>query len=93
MALEPSAGIIELIKRQLGLNEDFQAVTKIWENILGPMARHAEIAGFKKGQLFIDVSSSPHMQELVIRKKELIRQINQHYGAKKFIKDIKLKLK
>lgn len=69
MALESSSGIIEVLKKQLGLNEDFMAVLQIWENVLGPLAKRATIAGFKKGQLFVEASSSPHMQELVIRKK------------------------
>ena len=93
MALKPSAEIVELLKQQLGLNEDILTVLKIWENELGPLAGHAKIAGFKKGQVFVDVSSSAHMQELIIRKKELMKKINQHFGAKKVIKDLKLKLK
>jgi len=93
MALKPSAEIVDLLKQQLGLNEDFLSVIKIWENELGPLARHAVIAGFKKGQVFIDVSSSAHMQELILRKKDLIKKINQHFGSTKIVKDLKLKLK
>jgi len=93
MALRPSSEIVEILKQQLGLNEDFLTVLKIWDNMLGPLAGHVTIAGFKKGQIFVDAASSVHMQELIIRKKELIKKINQHFGSKKIIKDIKIKLK
>jgi len=93
MALRPSSEIIDVIKQQLGLNEDFLTVIKLWDNVLGSLAKHAVITGYKKGQVFVDVSSSAHMQELILRKKELMRKINQYFGTKKVVKDIKLKLK
>jgi Dna[CI] antecedent, DciA len=93
MALKPSSEIVETLRQQLGLNEDFLTIMKVWEKELGPLAKNAEIAGFKRGQVFVDVTSSVHMQELIIRKKELMKKLNQYFGAKTVIKDIKIKLK
>ena len=93
MAFKSSAAIVEILKQQLGLNEDMLTVLKIWDNELGHLSKHAAIAGFKKGQVFVDVTSSACMQELIIRKKELMKNINQRFGEKKVVKDIKLKLK
>jgi hypothetical protein len=93
MSLKASSEIIEVLKHQLGLNEDFITVLKVWEKELGPIASKVEIAGFKKGQIFVDVVSSVYMQELIIRKKELLKKLNQYFGGKKVVKDIKLQLK
>lgn len=93
MSLKPSSEIIDILRNQLGLNEEFLTVLSVWEKELGPLAKHAEIAGIKKGQIFVDVSSSVHMQEFIMRKKELMKKLNQYFGTKKVVKDIKLKLK
>jgi predicted nucleic acid-binding Zn ribbon protein len=93
MALEPSAGILEALKKQLGLEDEFPAVIMIWEKEVGGLARHAKVSGIKKGVLIIDVSSSAHMQELTVRKRDIIKRINQHFGGKKIVKNIKLELK
>lgn len=92
MALEPTAGIIEALKKQLGLDEDLMALAQVWEREAGALARHAKISGIRKGQIIVDVSSSAHMQELTARKKDIIKKINQHFGSKKIVKDIKIQL-
>ena len=92
MALEPTAGIIEILKKQLGLDEDLMALAQIWEREAGSLAKYAKVLGIRRGQLIVDVSSSAHMQELAARKKNIIKNINQHFGAKKIIKDIKIQL-
>ena len=93
MALEPSAGILEALKKQLGLEEEFPAIIMIWEKELGGLSKQAKVSGIKKGVLFVDVSSSAHMQELTARKRDVINRINQHFGGKKVVKNIKLELK
>jgi predicted nucleic acid-binding Zn ribbon protein len=93
MSFENSAGIVSALLKQLGFEEEFPAIIKIWEKELGTLSKHAKISGIKKGLLFVDVSSSAHMQELAARKRDVIARINQHFGGKKVVKNIKFELK
>ena len=93
MAFTFAGTIIEALKRNLGLDETTFAVMQIWEKELGPLADAARLVAVKKGSLIVEVASSAHFQELTLRRRELINKINQHFGGKKVIKEIKLRLK
>lgn len=93
MSFVPADEIINVLKKNLGLDEKTYALFKIWEKELGSLSKSAEIAGLKNGRLVVEVASSAHFQELTLRKRELTKKINQYFGSEKFIKEIKLKLK
>jgi len=93
MPFTESKSIIDALKRELGLNEKMFAVLKIWEKELGPLAKNCEIAKIKKDEIFVEVASNAHLQELTMRRKELIRKINQHFGSEKVLRNIKIQLK
>ena len=92
MALVQSDKIVEEIKRSLGLNEKMYAVIKIWDKELGALSKFAKLEAIHKGQLIVEVTSSPVFQEMSLRKKEIINKINQHFGKERVVKSIKLKL-
>lgn len=92
MVFTESSAIIEVLKRQLGLDENISTVIQIWEREMGAQSRHVKLAGFKKGQLIVDVSSSAHMQEITLRRREIINKINQYFGGEKIVKSIKVQL-
>jgi hypothetical protein len=92
MAFTESSSIIEALKRSLGLDENISTVIRIWEREMGAQSRHVKLAGFKKGQLIVDVSSSAHMQEITLRRREIINKINQYFGGEKVVKSIKVQL-
>lgn len=92
MAFTESSAIIDVLRRQLGLDENIAAVMQIWEREMGAHARHVKLAGFKKGQLIVDVSSSAHMQEITLRRRDIINKINQYFGGKKIVTSIKVQL-
>jgi hypothetical protein len=93
MVFTPANDIINLLKRQLGLDENTYAVMQIWERELGPLAKYAELVAFQKRQLIVEVASSVHLQEMTLRRRDLINKINQYFGREKVVKDIKLRLK
>jgi predicted nucleic acid-binding Zn ribbon protein len=93
MAFTPAEEIIELLKRKLGLNENTFAIMQIWKNELGAMAQYAELTGFKNGAIYVECATNVHLHELTLRRRELIKKINQHFGKARVVKDIKLKLK
>jgi hypothetical protein len=88
-----SGDIIEKVKRQLGLDEKTDAVFKIWEKELGPLAAGVKLIGIKDGRLMAEAESNVHLQEITLRRREFIRKINQYFGNVKVIKGIKISLK
>jgi hypothetical protein len=93
VALEPSGGIIEKIKRQLGLDENTHTVFMVWEKELGPLAGGVRLIGFKDGKLMAEADSNVHLQEITLRRKDIIKKINQHFGNTKVVTGIRLRLK
>jgi hypothetical protein len=93
MAFTTANDIIAILKQQLGLDEKTYAIMQIWERELGPLAGSAQLVGFYKRQLLVEVASSVHLQEMTLRRRDLINKINQYFGREKVVKDIKLRLK
>ena len=92
MAFFSSDNIIKSVKTQIGLDEKTYTVFKIWDDILGPLAKNARLTEIRRGQLIIDVASSSHFHELNIRKKELLKKINQYFGGEKVAKSLKIRI-
>lgn len=82
--------IIGLLKKQLGLDEDFFIVRRIWEKEVGISG--VEISGYKDGTIFAQTRSSTANFELTTRKKEIIKKLNQYIGSSK-IKNIKVEIR
>ena len=79
--------------RSLGLEErsrGFQAAES-WPEIAGPeLARVSQVADFKDGRLVVEVRGSSAMQELLMRRGELVRAFADRYGAG-LVRDIHLR--
>jgi hypothetical protein len=84
-----SEEIISLLKKELGLDEDFFTIRKIWEKEVG--IDGAKICGYKGGTIFVQTQSSTVSFELTARKKEILKKLNQYIGSSK-IKNIKVKI-
>jgi hypothetical protein len=88
MVWTQAAEIINLLRKQLGLEEEFFTVEKVWQKEVG--IDGIEITGYKNGVIFTKTQSSVANCELTLRKKDIIKKINQYIGSSK-IKDIKVK--
>jgi hypothetical protein len=57
-------------------------VIKVWNHILDPaITAHAQPANLHKGTLFIDVDSSPWLDEIVrYRRKEILARLQHSFG-------------
>ena len=84
------SGVITEVKKQLGLDEAFFTVAKVWDKEVG--VDSVEISGFKDGVIYAQTPYSAALHEVTLRKKELINKFNQYVGAKK-IKNIKIEIK
>lgn len=81
--------VMEVLKKQFGLDADFFTISKVWENEVG--VEGVEICGYKDGTIFAQTKYSTALHEVVMRKKEIIKKLNQYLGSKK-IKNIKIKI-
>lgn len=77
--------------RHLGLSEQLVLLDHAWEAEIGGLARLARIVALDRDALVIEVDSAPAMQELTLRKKELIRRMNRHFPVP-FIKCLTLRI-
>ncbi|MDR3113779.1 MAG: DUF721 domain-containing protein [Endomicrobium sp.] len=83
------SSIIETIKQELGLGEDFFIIAKVWEKEIGD--QNAQLCGFKNGVLYAQTNYSAALNDIMLRKKEIIKKLNQYLGDKK-IKNIKMEI-
>jgi hypothetical protein len=81
--------VINLLKERLGLDETFFIVEKVWKKEIG--IENIEMCGYKNGIIFAQTQSSVASYELTIRKKEIIKKLNQYFNSPK-IKNIKIKI-
>jgi hypothetical protein len=89
MSWTQAGKIINLLRKQLGLEEEFFIIEKVFKKEIG--IDGVEITGYKKGTIFSKTISSAVSCEITIRKKEILKKLNQYIGNSK-IKNIKIKI-
>ncbi|MDR0618172.1 MAG: DUF721 domain-containing protein [Endomicrobium sp.] len=81
--------IINSLKKKFGLESEFFTITKVWKKEVG--IDGVGITGYRNGTVFVKTQSSVAGYEFNLRKKEIIRKLNQYVG-KVVVKDIKVKI-
>ena len=84
------SSIIKKLSDKLGLNDDYFIVMSKWQQELGN--NKIELSGFKDGVLFASAKSAVYVNDLNLRKRQIINKLNQYLG-KKLIKNIKCEIK
>ena len=67
------------LKRQLRLNEHLALIELAWDAEVGGLAKYARITAIERDTLYVQADTATAMQELSLRRKELIRRINRHF--------------
>ena len=62
-----------------------------WEAEMGGWSRLARVVALDRFSLVVEVDSSPALQELSLRRQELVRRLNRHFEAP-FIKHITVRM-
>jgi hypothetical protein len=83
------SSVIETIKQDIGLGEDFFIIAKIWDKETGE--QNVELCGFKNGVLYAQTPYSAALNDITLRKKEIMNKLNQYLGGKR-IKKIKVEI-
>ena len=82
---------VQRITEQMGLSENLAQLDRAWESELGGVAKLARIVALDRSSLVVEADSSPAMQEISLRRKELVRRLNKHFPGD-FIKQITLRI-
>lgn len=91
MALESAARKADQITRKLGLTQTLTLLERAWDAEMGGWAGMARIVAIDNFSLVIEASSSPALQEITLRRKELLRKLNGHL-QQSFLKDITVRV-
>lgn len=84
----PVGVALQRLLEVMGWSEKTSAIFHFWEKELGGLAPLAPLVGIRKGRLYVQAESSVVRQELTLRQRELLKNLNQHIGDKK-LKEIK----
>jgi hypothetical protein len=75
------ADLVKSFKFQQGVQEDkLSILNAVWERELGHFSRHWDLAGVKKGVLYVKPRSAAAAQELSLRAPEIVRSLNKYFS-------------
>lgn len=69
----------EEVSRKLGLTDHLGFLERAWDAEIGELNRVARLVAIERSALVVEVDSSPAMQEISLRRRELVRRINRHF--------------
>lgn len=70
---------IEAISRQLNLSAELGLIDKAWNAEIGALGGAVRIAAIDRRQLVIEALTSAALQEVSLRRRELVRRMNKHF--------------
>src|SRR5882724_3838146 len=79
MALAPIAREAREVSKKLGLSSDLSLIERAWRLEIGSLEDVARIVAIDNASLVIEAHSSAVMQELTLRRRELVRKLNNHF--------------
>jgi endonuclease IV len=87
---EHISSVINQLKKQLGLDDNYYVLISVWEKEIGN--NKVELNGFKDGTVFAKTESAVYLHDFNLKKKQLIKRLNQYFG-KTVVKNIKCEIK
>ena len=81
MALAPIAPKARELTEKLGLTSDLSMIERAWRIEIGALQDVARILALDHGGLVVETDSNVVMQEISLRRGELVRKLNSHLRA------------
>ena len=81
MALAPIGQEVQEFSKRLGLSAELAILEHAWNRELGHLSSDARIVALHASALVVEVNSHVVMQEVSLRRRELVRKINRHFPA------------
>ena len=91
MALASAGQDLPVLSKKIGLSPDLLVLESAWEREIGGLREFAHVTALDNASLVIEVDSAAVMQEISLRRRELVRKINQHLPAP-FIQQIHVRI-
>ena len=91
MALSSIQNAAQRVCRDLGLSHSLALVEQAWQSEMGGWGGVAEIAAIERSTLVVEVRSPVAMQEITLRRRELVRRLNRHFEDP-FIQNISIRM-
>jgi predicted nucleic acid-binding Zn ribbon protein len=80
--------MVQGLLKAMGFDPNAYAVFEVWDRLLGKEAEKAKAVGIKGKDLCVSVDSGARLQDLMLRKRGLLKKLNEHFGARPIISDI-----
>ena len=77
--------------RRLGLSENLSLLERGWEAEAGDLSPWARVVALERSSLVVEVNSSAAMQEIALRRRELVRRLNRHL-PEGFVRNITVRM-
>jgi len=78
VALAPIAQAVQAFSKKLGLSTDLMILGHAWDFEVGRLREFARITALDHDSLVVEVDSHAVMQEISLRRRELVRKLNNH---------------
>ncbi len=91
MALQSIRKDAKDVTERLGLTEHLVLLDKAWQAEAGALETVARPIALQHWSLVVEVDSAPAMQEITLRRKELLRRLNRHFPSPR-LKNITLRV-
>jgi len=78
MTLASIGHVLPDFTRKLGLSADLLILERAWVDEAGSMREFARITALDHSSLVIEADSAVVMQEISLRRRELVRKLNRH---------------
>lgn len=89
----PLVSIKEILKNTLykfKIDGSTRDVYEAWDKKISKYAKHAQVVSVQDDLIVVNVDNSVYLQELMLRKKEILNELNKGLKSKT-IKDIRFK--
>jgi hypothetical protein len=81
LSFAPIAHEAEKVTRKLGLSSDLVMIERAWTLEMGGLKELARIVAIDNSALVVEADSHAVMQEVSLRRRELVRKLNQHFPS------------
>ncbi len=78
--------LFQNLLERMGYTPQVYAVFDIWDRLVS--SRQGRVLGLKSTTLYVEVESNVHLHDFLMRKRQLIKEINQHFGKTTVVSDI-----
>ncbi len=89
--LAPVSRESDRLCQKVGISNNLALLENAWESEMGSWREMAHIVALDNFSLVVEVESSALMQEITLRRKELMRRLNSHFGVP-FIKNLLVRI-